>query len=458
MKILFRKKQKPQNILEGAIKKTNNEVLEEAIQSIETSKQLLNEDWSSRWLPRWLGGGSNETPDWLPNILGKGTGWGSEGGISLKDAGPMQITPEMMETIIANNPDIDMSTREGWEAAMKMGGMTGEQAKAETEEYFDTGVGGLVTAAALATLYAAAPAAPAAAAAEAGAAGAGTTAAAGAAEVGAVGAGKVAAGTGLRVGASSALSPATRASMLARTMATRGATNAASVGQKAGLLTRGAGWLKSLYANHWGKIMIASVATEQLAPKFYDTYLKYVDPGHYAWQVLRILKLAPYLGDEHPPIWFGGPDPGNLDPALGLDKYMPWYEESIEEDNVLVAELASASEAMNIANEQGDATAFQKADERRRATVEKMKEHSAADYNHWIETSKSVNADLTDGTFGEAPEAAETETLLTHGPENPAVYAYGTEAEKAYYEELKEKLWGEGAEEFLNIFIYGGEE
>ena len=80
-----------------------------------------------------------------------------------------------------------------------------------------------------------------------------------------------------------------------------------------------------------------------------------------------------------------------------------------------------------------------------------MKQHSAEEYNEWIKISEDIGGlAKLDGEAGEAPPP--------HGPANPAVYAYGTEAEKAHYEQLKQKPEDAIAKEFLNLYIYGGEE
>ena len=81
-----------------------------------------------------------------------------------------------------------------------------------------------------------------------------------------------------------------------------------------------------------------------------------------------------------------------------------------------------------------------------------MKEHSAKEYNEWIAVSEEINKQMATGEFEGAIEPTE------HGPENPAVYAYGTEAEKAHYEQLKQNADIDGGKEFLNHYIYGGGE
>ena len=471
MKIIFRNKQKIRNINESRAplqewdtlmadlmpSKTDDEILEESIQLIQKTKQILSEDWASRWLPRWLGGGSNETPGWLPNILGKGSLIAPGEGISLNDK-PQYISPEMMDVVQRNNPDIDLGTMEGFEAAMRQGGMTGEQAKAETEEYFDTGMAGVETAAALAALLpAAAAAAPAAG--------------AGAAGAGAVGAGEVAAGTALRTGAGAAArtgqtalrtgatalrgaprigTPAVRTAMQRLSGLQR--ITAGTVTRNAGKFSRAARWAKNLYSNHYGKYMIFEFAAAELAPEFYDKYLKYVDPFHYAIQALRAFKIMPYIGDESPPIWFGR-DPANLETLFGLEEHMPWYEESVAEGDALAEEMATAAQDIVDAMERGDMAAAEEANQRRKAVEEKMKEHSAKEYNEWIAISEEINEQMPAGELEGATEPTE------HGPENPAVYAYGTETEKAHYEQLKQNPGIDGANEFLNHYTYGaGEE
>jgi hypothetical protein len=483
MKILFRNKQKIRDINESRMhplkeqatpqkptiqewdismadlmpSKTDDEILEESVQLIQKTKQLLSEDWASRWLPRWLGGGSNETPDWIPNILGPGSLIAPGEGINLKDSGPQYISPEMMDVIQRNNPGLDLSTREGFEAAMKQGGMTGEQAKAETEEYFQTGMAGAKTAAALALLLpAAAAAAPTAGAGAAGAGAAGEVAAGTALRTGATAAARTGGSAALRTGGGAVLrgaprigTPAVRAAMQRLSGLQKIGTGA--VTKNAGRFWRGAPWAKNLYSNHYGKYMIFEFAAAELAPEFYDKYLKYVDPFHYAIQALRAFKIMPYIGDESPPIWFGR-DPANMETWLGLEEYMPWYENSVAEGDALVEEMTAAGQDLVSAMERGDEAAAAEANQRRKAVEEKMKEHSAKEYNEWIELSEKIDEQLAAGDLGDTTE------LTEHGPENPAVYAYGTEAEKAHYEQLKQNPDMAGGEEFLNHYTYGGGE
>jgi len=486
MKILFRNKQKIRDINESRThplkeqttpqkptiqewdilmadltpSKRDDEILEESVQLIQKTKQLLSEDWASRWLPRWLGGGSNETPDWIPNILGPGSLIAPGEGISLKDTGPQYISPEMMDVIQRNNPGLDLSTREGFETAMTQGGMTGEQAKAATEEYYNTGWAGVETAAALAALLpAAAAAAPAAGAGAAGATGAtaaGEVAAGTALRTGAAAAARTGGSAALRTGGGAVLSgaprlgtPAVRAAMQRLSGLQR--IGAGTVTRNAGRFWRGAGWAKNLFRDHYGKYMIFEFAAAELAPEFYDKYLKYVDPFHYAIQALRAFKIMPYIGDESPPIWFGR-DPANMETWLGLEEYMPWYENSVAEGDALVEEMTAAGQDLVNAMERGDEAAAAEANQRRKAVEEKMKEHSAKEYNEWIELSEKIDEQLAGGDLGDAAEPTE------HGHENPAVYAYGTEAEKAHYEQLKQNPDIAGAGEFLNHYIYGGGE
>jgi len=468
--------------------KTDDEILEESVQLIQKTKQLLSEDWASRWLPRWMGGGSNETPTWIPNILGKGSLIAPGEGISLQDK-EQYISPEMMDVVQRNNPDLDLGTMEGFEAAMRKGGMTGEQAKAETEEYFETGMAGVETAAALALLLpAAAAAAPAAAGASATTAGVGATTTTAAGEVaagtalrtGVLGVGRSVGGGALRTGAARAISPAARASRLASVQAVKNMPRASlsMVTKNVTKLPQATGWAKNAWKTIWnpatrkwyGRYVMLEIAASELAPQFYDKYLKYVDPYHYAWGIMQSTRIAPWLFGEEEPIFFGR-DP-NAASILGLDEYMPWYKENEAITEDLANELGAAAEDLKEAMEEcAGKTPCPKAEAantRRIEIVEKMKEHSAEEYNQYIEASKQIDADIAAGTFkgpsaegAPGEEAVPTEEPTTHSTDAPAVYAYGTEVEKAHYEQLRQKDPAEyepGDEEFLDLYTHGGEE
>jgi len=472
--------------------KTDDKILEEAIQSIQKSKQLINEDWASRWLPRWFGGGSNETPDWIPNILGKGSLIAPGGGISLKDR-EQRISPEMMAVIQRNHPDLDLSTREGFEDAMRLGGMTGEQAKAETEEYFETGMAGVDTAAALAVLYAVAPAAAGTAGAEVGAGGLLAGSADEAALLARHGLARTTTG---EIFSTATTATGRRASMQAiqklglQNVARANSRWVMNIGGKHVLPKIGQkavpSWGKRVMSKIWspaarkwyGRYTMFELAALEFTPQLYDKYLKYVDPYHYVFATAQSFHIAPWLIGESKPNWvenYFGDDP-EYGSILGFgewfEPYMPWYDKNYAQRKDLRESLLSATEEFKVAMEKcGEKTpcpGAEEANKKRLAVIEEMKAQGEQEYAGWVKIAENQGVPLADldaerpptgqKAPGAAPAPAAAEEPTSHGPENPAVYAYGTEAEKAHYEQLKQSSEKEGEKEFLNHYIYGGEE
>jgi hypothetical protein len=228
-------------------------------------------------------------------------------------------------------------------------------------------------------------------------------------------------------------------------------------------------------AKKWyGRYVWAELAAFELAPQLYDRVLKYIDPIHYATATAQSLHLAPWLVGESKPSWvdnFFGRDP-EYGSMLGLgewfEPYMPWYEENYIKRTDLRDELVSATAALKTEMEKCGGKApcpkAEEANKKRIAVIENMKAQSAEEYSEWIKIAEEEGVSLGElgdhkkGAGEAAPEAAVSEEPTTHGPENPAVYAYGTEAEKAHYEQLKQSSEGAAAQEFLNHYIYGGEE
>lgn len=370
-------------------RKADDSVLKEAAKAIEKSRQLLKED-EFTGLPSFL----TDPPDWMPNILGPGAA-GTEG-ISLKDK-ECNLTPEMMDIIAKKHPEIDMTTKEGWDAACKLGGMTPEQYKEETQEYFQTGLGAVETALALGLLLPLAPAAPAAA------------------EVGAV----------------------------------------------AQVASKTPGMLRRIIGSKWGpfswRYEVGMMAAAYGAPEFYDKVLKYADPWHYAINLLRLWKIAPYIpliGDDECPrfgdeCWPGWTDSNDKDGGAPLD----------EEDKELAEQLAEIVDAEIAAYQAGNMEEAERINTLRLGVEQKIREKGAVDYTA---AAAAVQEQAPQATI---PVAAEEETIVAYTPDNP--YILNIESGGEITAEMVEQMKADyvrilngkdpqpGDEEFLKLFVYG---